>query len=118
MQQMQQQVNNAQAMQGQLQRLHDVGLLKHSEEGLMEAVGSFEEHQEILRVKEEDRISAATIKQQMAQQPIYVPSEGRRRAGNMLEEVDQSFQQMSSRILRSEFNEDSLSDDQIWRVQE
>ena len=30
MQQMKQQVDNAQAMQGQLQNLHDTGLLKYS----------------------------------------------------------------------------------------
>ena len=50
----------------------------------MEAVGSYEEHQQILRQKEEDRVSAATMKQEMAQQNIFVPSEDRKRAGNML----------------------------------
>ena len=38
--QMKEQVQNAEAMQGQLQQLHDAGLLKQSNEGLMEAVGS------------------------------------------------------------------------------
>lgn len=71
---MQQQVQNAEAMQGQLQRLHDAGLLKQSNDGLMEAVASFDEHQLVLQHRQEDILSAATIKQQMQQQPTYMPS--------------------------------------------
>ena len=56
------------------QRILDAGLLKQDQEGNVDTVKIWDEHQSILRQKEADVLSASTIQMQNQHQSAYVPA--------------------------------------------
>lgn len=56
-----QKAENADAMEAQMQNLHEAGLLKYNEHGLVEAVRDFNEHQQVMQQREAEVISAKTL---------------------------------------------------------
>ena len=83
------QLKNKVDNQANLERAMDAllanGLVKRGTTHEFEVVNSFEEHLKLKKQKLDEAAAAREIEQQMKNQPAYVPSDERQRAGNQLE---------------------------------
>jgi len=77
-------------MDNALTHLFDIGLIKKMGDGKFAAVGSYEEHQQLMGQKHEDGKISKQIEKMMKLQPAFVPSEERARATQQLE-LDETF---------------------------
>ena len=90
---LQQQVQHVNEAESMINELHENGLLKKNAEGGLVGVNSWEEHQQVLHEREEEKQNSQRLAQQNAQIQQRLPNQERRRAGNQLVAIDEYNQQ-------------------------